>query len=273
MYTTFFSFLPIKQQWIEKYVSIIYPEADASSVDKEATRISLLSERPVDTAKTKELWSKVGTSQTDAESFLKDYRASAEEKLNTLWASASTLSDEEKETQLELEAILSVPFGIQLDKLVNMGTLRPILDEYYPGTERNAFLEKYAHIFLEGLEVEHLVPDSDGAIGLDDLSGDLRDELSSEWTPASGAQEPRFSIRMVAYGTDEYGTTRAERARELYRLWNEHKTKRARFEEKLFKKGYLGYEETGKLPSMIKAQREKAQKRLEAKRDKKVDRK
>ena len=244
-------------------MSIIYPEADASSVDKEATRISLLFERPVDTEKTKEFWSNSGT-ETDAELFLKDYRSSAEAKLNTLWSEAATLTDEQKETQLELETILSVPFDIQLDKLVNMGTLRPILDEYAPGKERKSFLEKYAPIFLEGLEMEHLIPDPDGAIGIEDLSGSLRDEFSKEWTPEAGRQEPRFSIRMVAYGTDEYGTSRAERSRELYRLWNEHKVNRAKFEEKLFKKGmYVGIEEDGTLPNYIKSQRERIQKRLE----------
>lgn len=94
--------------------------------------------------------------------------------------------------------------------------------------------------------MEHLVPDPDGPIGLDDLSSDVRDEMSREWTPESGLAasdgEPRFAIRMVAYGTDEYGSARSERAREMYRLWNEHKANRARFEEQLFKKGYLGLE-------------------------------
>ena len=234
------------QQWIEKYVSTLYPEADATTVDLEATRVSLLAVRPTDTNQTKEFWSKI-SNETDAELFLKDYRKSAKEKLNTLWALTSP-TDEEKRTQTELEAILSVPFDVQLDKLVNMGTLRPILDDYVPGKERKVFLEKYSPVFLEGLEMEHLVPDPDGPIGLDDLSSELREELSSEWTPSTGSadgQRPRFSIRMFAYGSDEYGTTRAERARELFRLWNEHKANRARFEEALFKKGHLRLEEDG----------------------------
>jgi hypothetical protein len=50
---------------------------------------------------------------------------------------------------------------------------------------------------------------------------------------------------MVAYGTDEYGTSRAERAREMYRMWNEHKSNRARFEEALYKRGHLRLEEDG----------------------------
>lgn len=239
-------------QWIDSYIATLYPEADASTVDREATRLSLLSERPIDAKKTKEFWSSIG-SETDAELFLKDYRVKAEEKLNSLWSS-STPTEEDKKLQAELEAILSVPYDVQLNKIATMGTLRPILDDYSSVKERNTFLEKYAHVFLEGLEMEHLVPDPKGPIGLDDLAADLREEISKEWTPSSGLAVgasasdggiPRFAIRMVAYGTDEYGTSRAERARELYRLWNEHKANRARFEEALFKRGHLRLEEDG----------------------------
>ena len=52
-------------------------------------------------------------------------------------------------------------------------------------------------------------------------------------------------IRMVAYGMDKYGTARTERAREMYRTWNEHKSNRARFEEALYKRGHLRLEEDG----------------------------
>lgn len=182
---------------------------------------------------------------------MEDYRQSATEKLKLLKA-IDTPTDDEKQAQIDLEAILTVPFEVQLDKLVNMGTLRPILDEYASEKDRTSFLEKYTHVFLEGMEMEHLVPDPDGPIGLDDLSLELRDELSKEWTPSTNLsvgsgdrQRPRFAIRMIAYGSDEYGTTRSERARELFRLWNEHKANRARFEEALFKKGYLKVEEDG----------------------------
>ncbi len=178
---------------------------------------------------------------------MEDYRKHAEEKLQSL-NDASSQTDEEKQTMSELQAILSVPFERQLQKILDMGTLRPVLDDYTSGTERNAFLEKYTPIFLEGLVMEHLVPDADGPIGLDDLSSEIRDEMSKQWLPGDAIgsdQEPRFAIRMIAYGTDEFATSRAERARDLYRLWNEHKAGRARFEEALFKKGFLPVEEDG----------------------------
>lgn len=232
-------------------MATLYPEANPRSVDKEATRNSLLSERPIDSKKTKEFWSSVET-ETGAGAFLKDYRASVQDKLNTLWE-ATDLSEEDKATQNELEAILSVTFDAQLKKLVDMGTLRPILDDYASGSERKSFFEKYTPVFLEGMEMEHLVPDAKGPIGIDDLSPEMREEMSSEWTPDSGGlaagfdgEGPRFAIHMVAYGTDEYGSDRAQRARELYRLWNEHKANRARFEESMFKRGYLGLAEDGK---------------------------
>ena len=79
-----------------------------------------------------------------------------------------------------------------------MGTLRPILDDNVLGRMRRAFLEKYAHVFLEGLEMEHLVPDPGGPIGLDDLAPDLREELSSGWS--APRPTPRDRLRRTAEG-------------------------------------------------------------------------
>ena len=255
---TLFSTTVTTKLWIENYVATLYPDSDATAVDKEATRISLLSERPINTEKTKEFWTKA-CQETEAEAFLSDFRKNVEERLESLKQQQQESSSfaklkeakfkkEETATMYELEAILSVPFDTQLQKLLKMGTLRPMLDAYAPAAERQLFFQKYATLFLEGLEMEHLVPDPEGAIGPNDVSPDLREELSSEWSPSSDStadREPRFSVRMVAYGTDEFGTPRAERARELYRMWNEYKAGRARFEEAMFKKGFLGVEEDG----------------------------
>jgi hypothetical protein len=117
--------------------------------------------------------------------------------LNSLWA-LEIPTEEDNKLQSELEAILSVPFDVQLGKLADMGTLRPILDDYAPGRMRRAFLEKYAHVFLEGLEMEHLVPDPGGPIGLDDLAPDLREELSSGWS--APRPTPRDRLRRTAEG-------------------------------------------------------------------------
>lgn len=200
----------------------------------EATRKALLSQPPIDSATSKDFWNNVRT-ETEAENFLQDYRSKAEAKLAALGDSPS--SDADKELQTELKAILSVPFDRQLRKLVNMGSIRPILDEYIEDSDRESFLEKYSSIFLEGLELECLVPDPNGPIFLDDLGSDLREEFA-----ASHPQDQRFRIDKVAYGTDEFGMERSQRARDLYRLWNEHKSNRARFEEAMFRKGFMNLE-------------------------------
>eukprot|EP00804_Cyclotella_cryptica_P010238 CCRYP_016703-RA/>CCRYP_016703-RA protein AED:0.02 eAED:0.02 QI:160/1/1/1/1/1/2/328/765 len=235
--------------WIEKYVSTLSPEStDKDQIDLEATRAALLSEPPIDSARSKDFWTKVRT-ETEAEIFLRDYRLHAEEKLRAFSSSSSTLTEEEKNLQSELQILLSIPLDRQLRKLVDMGTIRPILDEYTQNSDRQQFFEKYSTIFLEGLELEHLVPDPDGPIQLEDVGPTLREELSRSFSPTdlgvfASDQEPRFAIRKIAYGTDEFGTPRAQRARDLYRLWNEHKANRAKFEEAMFKKGFLGLKET-----------------------------
>jgi hypothetical protein len=202
----------------------------------EATRKALLSQPPVDSTKSKDFWTKI-RSETEADNFLQDYRSKAKEKLSALAASVS-LSEEDKAVQSELQTILSVPYDRQLAKLVTMGSIRPILDEYVEDSDRQDFLEKYSSIFLEGLEVECLVPDPNGPIQLEDLGPTLREEFA-----AMHPQDQRFTVRKIAYGTDEYGTERAQRARDLYRLWNEHKSNRARFEEAMFRKGFMNLEE------------------------------
>ena len=53
-------------------------------------------------------------------------------------------------------------------------------------------------------------------------------------------------MEMIKYGTDEFGTARSQRARMLYRAWNELKAGRARYEETMFKKGKLGLEQKPK---------------------------
>lgn len=224
-------------------MSTLSPES-TGQIDIEATRTSLLSQPPIDSAKSKDFWTKIRT-EMEAEGFLQDYRSKAKDKLKSL-DSTAMLTDEEKKLQSDLETLLFIPFDSQLSKLVDMGTLRPILDEYTEDTDRQNFFEKYSAILLEGLELEHLVPDPDGPIQLDDVGPSLREELSQMYSPMAvtgGDAEPRFSIQKIAYGTDEYGTSRAQRARDIYRMWNEHKANRARFEEAMFKKGFLGLKE------------------------------
>jgi hypothetical protein len=126
-----------------------------------------------------------------------------------------------------------LPYEQQLEKLVNLGTLRPVLDEYTTEAERNHFLELHSDKLLEGVVMEHLVEDKDGPISSDDLGQWIKQEFGI-------TKNQRFSIQRLPYGQDEFGTTQAQRARELYKAWNTHKAGRARYEEELFKQGELG---------------------------------
>ena len=81
---------------------------------------SLLSKRPIDAEKTKEFWIRVHD-ESEAELILRDYSASVKEQLNSLGASP-TLTEEDKVTQLELKAILSVPFEDQIAKFLQFAS-------------------------------------------------------------------------------------------------------------------------------------------------------
>ena len=143
-------------------------------------------------------------------------------------------SPSEKKIREILQVFAHLPYRVQLQRLVNLGSARPILDEYSTDSDRNRFLSRYGEMLLEDLEIEHLVEDPDGAIASDDVGMDtlLRNQPVNKDT--------RFSIKMIKYGTDEFGTSRSERARSLYRAWNMHKAGRAKYEEYLFKKGKVG---------------------------------
>lgn len=140
----------------------------------------------------------------------------------------------EKKVREILEVFLNLPYRVQVQRLVNLGSLRPIIDEYTTDSDRDKFISRYGEMLLEGLEIEHLVEDPDGPITPDDVGMDalLRNQQVNKDT--------RFSIQMIPYGTDEYGTSRSQRARSLYRAWNMHRAGRAQYEEYLFKKGKIG---------------------------------
>ena len=139
----------------------------------------------------------------------------------------------ERKSREACVAFLALPYDLQLRKLVDMGTLRPIFDEYTSEADRVDFMNQYGETLMEGVEVEHLVPDPQGPIRGTDLEG-------TEFDSKQIKSDDRFSIQLIPHGTDEYGTKRSERARALYQAWNIMKGGRARYEEILFRKGKLG---------------------------------
>jgi hypothetical protein len=132
-------------------------------------------------------------------------------------------------------------YAAQLDRLVNLGSIREIANEYTSEAARSKFLSRYGDYLLEGVKFEHLVLDPAGSIQGSDLGQQLQEKYNI-------SKADRFSLQKIQYGADEYGTDASERARRLYRAWSKLKTGRANYEEKLFQKGRLSlsYEEDRK---------------------------
>jgi hypothetical protein len=94
-------------------------------------------------------------------------------------------------------------------------------------------LTRYGDYLLEGVEMDHLVPDPQGLITVSDLG----DRLVRQWKVS---KDERFRLEKIPFGSDEFGTDVSKRARDLYRAWNKLKAGRAHYEEKQFRQGELG---------------------------------
>lgn len=166
------------------------------------------------------------------------------------------LSDAEK-------SFWSMRYEDQLEKLVNLGAVRPLLDDYMNDNERAEFMRRYGDYLLDGVELEHLVPDPHGAItGMD---------LGIEAIRAWGIQhEDRFKLVKLPYKAgvsgdsgeikSEDGETGSdlamERSRALYQAWNRHKAGRARYEEQMFVQGDLGLSYKSKTANEMEKERQ-----------------
>lgn len=145
----------------------------------------------------------------------------------------------------------------QLERLANLGALRPVLDEYTKTADRNVFLRRHGDALLAGCPLEHLVPDPDGPIRAADL-GDAaaaavqdvlrgqrrRNRNANDDGGGSGPvpdNELRFRLEMRPYLSSADGQWSADvQTRALFQAWNQHKAGRARYEEELFRTGRLG---------------------------------
>lgn len=212
--------------WLNRYVEALASDVDKlEQVDMDATREALLSEPPTTRDQSNQFWKQL-QDESEAEIFLQHLLASNNNNNNN---TSNTPSEE------AFAAFLELPYDVQLRKLVDMGTLRPILDEYTSDTDRAAFVQRYGETLMEGVQVEHLVPDPNGPI----TGNDLLETSSVVVNTKHISKDDRFRIQLLEHGTDEYGTPRSERARALYRAWNTMKSGRARYEELLFKSGKL----------------------------------
>lgn len=124
-------------------------------------------------------------------------------------------------------------YGQQLDRLVQLGSIREIADEFGSEMDRSKFMSRYGDYLLEGVELDHLVADPTGPIRGSDLGERLRKQYDI-------GPNDRFRLELLEYGSDAFGTDAAQKAREIYVAWNKFKAGRAHYEEKLFQRGILG---------------------------------
>ena len=186
----------------------------------------MLSEPPRYRDESEAFWSQIND-ETDAEILLHNLTKEG------IHAPAEGESTAEKKARESLEAFLSMPYTKQLGQIISLGALRPILDEYSSEEDRMNFMERYGETLLEGMEIEHLVSDPNGNITVDDIGDE------SLLSKQKVRPDERFSVKMVPYGTDEFGLSRSEKARALYRAWNMQKAGRARYAENMFKAGKI----------------------------------
>lgn len=124
-------------------------------------------------------------------------------------------------------------YKTQIERLVNLGTIREIANEYATEAERSKFLTRYGDYLLEGVQFHHLIPDLSGPITGSDLGQHLHEKYNIN-------PEDRFSLKKILYGEDDFNSETLTNARKLYTAWNKLKTGRAHYEEKLFQNGLLG---------------------------------
>lgn len=217
------------KNWLSKYIALV-DDGQMGQIDLKATREALLSEPPRYRADSDSFWSQI-EDETDAELLLihlhkqeSDFKSKDQPQLET---------PAQKKAKDNLETFLSLPYSKQLAQIINLSTLRPILDEYASEVDRLKFMEEHGELLLEGMEIEHLVSDVNGTISLNDIDDSFVDKKTL-------GENSRFSIKMIPYGTDEFGLSRSERSRALYRAWSAQKAGRARYEENSFKRGELG---------------------------------
>jgi len=213
------------RKWFAEYIALVAPDSDGQ-IDMVATRDALLSEPPSSREETDTFWSQI-QDETDAEILLHNLSKTGPPP------AIDGESEGRKRTREALETFLSIPYAKQLHQMIALGALRPILDEYTLESDRIKFMDRYGEALLEGMEVEHLVSDPNGTITLEDIGDE------SLIAGKRVGMDDRFSVKMVPYGTDEFGLSRSEKARALYRAWNIHKAGRARYAENMFKTGQM----------------------------------
>lgn len=197
-------------RWLrEDYAKILL--IDPEQVDWMATREALLAMPP--------------SSLTDSEAFwniLEDVCYGVEVTAETL----AELRQLPEASAFLPDGFWELAPAVQFERLQNLQALRPVLDDYTSKSTRKEFVERHAHTILTGVPLEHLVEDPDGPIRSVDLN-----------FPTPRAR--RFSIEMRPFRSDD-AQSADERVAAIMYLWNQHKSGRAQYEERMFATGRLG---------------------------------
>ena len=209
------------KSWLEVFVSEQIPESSLGSVDLEETRRNILESPALGKEEADKFWDSL-RDETSAEVFLQSLLEENIEKGSN-------------------HPFFELEYTTQLQRLVNLGTIREIANEYVTEAERSKFLTRYGDYLLEGVQFHHLIPNSSGPIVGSDLGQHLQEKYNIH-------AEDRFSLKKAVYGEEDFNTETSRNARKLYMEWNKLKAGRAHYEQKLFQKGLLGltYEQKDK---------------------------
>jgi hypothetical protein len=194
--------------WVKKFVTELLPESSLVSIDMEETKKNLLNAPPQTKEFANEFWSQL-RDETAAEMFLRNLLESKEKKGDhPFW---------------------DLDYQTQIHRLVNLGTIREIANEYATEAQRAKFLSRYGDYLIEGVQFDHLIPHPNGPIHGSELGEQLLNKYDIKPTD-------RFVLRKLNH--NEEGAS--QEARSLFQAWNKLKAGRAHYEEKLFNRGLLG---------------------------------
>jgi hypothetical protein len=236
----------LHQAWLQRYIRTVISEGDWPLIDLEETRTALLSSEPRTEDQSDTFWSHL-QDETKADLFLQNLVQKGPPE---------GLSETEKE-------FWNLPYAEQHEKLMNLGAVRALMDEYMSDQDREDFFRRYGDLLLDGIEMDHLVEDPDGPI----TANDLGIEAIRSWGIGRGE---RFKLKKLPYRSGltgnseedkfEEGKTGSaialERSRALYEAWNKHKAGRARYEEQMFVQGDLGLTYNSKSRNELERERQ-----------------
>lgn len=229
---------------MKDYVDTLKDELDSDDDDDDidwvATRKSLLADPPQTKESSDAFWDSI-RDESEAERFLDSWQDQQQEQNDTE----------------EWQEFWKLDREVQIEKLVRLSALRPVLDEYYvPESQRVGWLIRNSMSFLEGLTLQHFVKDPEGPLtaarvkrffGLAALTTKAeRNKLSAETVVRV---DPKSRYRLEAHPVQDGGSD------VVLEAWKTQKAGRSRYEEHLFKSGKLGlrYNDNNDAPNETEA--------------------